>query len=372
VFTTRRIAVLTILAVTGILSALTIVGRATGHPAGWLLRLDITVGVLSWALSPVLVWWPVGGTVALTALAALSPAATPAATLGALQVAERRRLPVAVAVAGIGVGAHAVQGWWQPRGGISYAWWLALIAIAYAGLVCWGALAQARRALLASLRERAHRAEAEQGRRVAEARMLERSRIAREMHDVLAHRLSLLATYAGALEYRPDAPPEQLSRAAGVVRTGVHQALDELREVINLLRDEESPDGSPAPALADLPRLVEESRDAGGRVELRDGVVEPAALPAATGRTAYRVVQEALTNARRHAAGQPVRIVLAGRPGTRLDIEVRNPAGAAATVPPGGTGLVGLTERVRLAGGQLDHGLVDGEFRLHAWLPWPA
>jgi signal transduction histidine kinase len=103
---------------------------------------------------------------------------------------------------------------------------------AYAALLGWGALTQARWALVASLRERARRAEAEQGRRVAEARMLERTRIAREMHDVLAHRLSLVATYAGALEYRPDSPPEQLSRAAGVVRAGVHQAFSELREVI--------------------------------------------------------------------------------------------------------------------------------------------
>src|SRR5207248_4347589 len=69
--------------------------------------------------------------------------------------------------------------------------------------------------------------------------MAERTRIAREMHDVLAHRLSLLATYAGAIEYRPDAPPEQVARAAGVVRAGAHQALDELREVITVLREDD-------------------------------------------------------------------------------------------------------------------------------------
>jgi signal transduction histidine kinase len=140
-----------------------------------------------------------------------------------------------------------------------------------------------------SLQERARRAEAEQGRRVAEARASERTRIAREMHDVLAHRLSLLATYAGAIEYRPDAPPDQVARAAGVVRDGAHQALDELREVITVLRDEDG-DGHAAP-------------------------------PAITG---------------------------------------------------SGTGLIGLTERVRLAGGELDHQVTDGEFRLAARLPWPA
>ncbi len=123
-------------------------------------------------------------------------------------------------------------------------------------LVGWGALTQARQALIQSLRERAERAEAEQDHRVAEARAQERARIAREMHDVLAHRLSLLATYSGAMEYRPDSSPEQLSRAAGVIRTGAHQALDELRQVITLLREDEPDDGltlqPPQPGLSDL------------------------------------------------------------------------------------------------------------------------
>jgi signal transduction histidine kinase len=342
------------------------------------------VGVVCLALVPVLLWWPVPTALALTALATLSPAATAPATVAALLVAQRRRFPLAVAVAVTGVGAHVVQGVWRPSGGISFGWWLVLIVVSYGALVGWGTLAQARRALLESLRERALRAEAEQGRRVAEARMLERTRIAREMHDVLAHRLSLLATYAGALEYRPDAPPEQLARAAGVVRDGAHLALDELRQVILVLRtdEEDGEDSRPQPVLADLPRLVQESRDAGGEVELKDAVVEPEALPAATARTAYRVVQEALTNARKHAAGRRVQVALEGRPGDRLVIEIRNrlpvaPAAsgdpdAAAPIPGSGTGLVGLTERVRLAGGSLDHHVTGGEFRLHAWLPWPA
>jgi signal transduction histidine kinase len=364
----------------GILAALTIWGQFEGHSTR-LLGLDIVVGLLSCALVPLLVRRPVIGTLALAVLAALSPAATPAATLGTLEVAQRRRFGVAVAVAAEGIAAHAVQGLWRPAGGLSYTWWLALMVAAYAALVGWGALAQARRALLASLRDRARRAEAEQGRRVAEARVLERTRIAREMHDVLAHRLSLVATYAGALEYRPDAPPEQLSHAAGVVRAGVHQALDELREVIGMLRDDDSGDDDtgarPQPVLSDLPRLVDESRDAGVRVQLDNRVADPAGLAGATGRTAYRVVQEGLTNARKHAAGQPVQVAVDGGPGTRLVIDIRNPmpAGrAAAPVLPGtGTGLVGLTERVQLAGGQLDHQVTAaGEFRLHAWLPWPV
>jgi signal transduction histidine kinase len=323
-------------------------------------------------------WRPVAATAVLTVLAALSPAASPPATIGALQVARRRRFPVAAAVAVAGIAAHAVQGGWRANGGLSYGWWLALVTVGYGALLGWGAWAQAREALIRSLHERARRAEAEQGRRVAEARMLERRKIAREMHDVLAHRLSLLATFAGAMEYRPDSSPERLARAAGVVRDGVHQALDELREVISLLRDDNPPEGEgirPQPVLADVPRLVGECRDAGTEVLLREAVDEPAEAPPALARTAYRVIQEGLTNARKHAAGQPVHVALRGGPGTGLEIDVHNPLAPHRTTPPGwsgGAGLVGLTERVQLAGGQLDHQTVAGEFRLHASIPWPA
>ncbi|WP_243714415.1 sensor histidine kinase [Actinomadura bangladeshensis] len=368
----RRVGAGILLAVSAALVGLTVWGRWS---SGGSLPLDIAAGAAGCALAPLLLWRPVPAALALSVLAALSPAATPVASMGVLHVAQRRPFPVAVAVGAAALAAHVVQGLWQPSGGISFGWWLLLVALGDGALVGWGALVRARRALLLSLRERARRAEAEQGRRVAEARMAERTRIAREMHDVLAHRLSLLATYAGALEYRPDAPPERLAEAAGVVRAGVRQALEELREVILLLRaDDAGENDRPQPVLADVPRLVAESRAAGGRVELSDGTSGAEGLPPAAGRTAYRVVQEALTNARKHAAGRPVRVVLEGRPGDGLVIDVRNPLRADGGDPPpgSGTGLVGLTERVRLAGGRLDHAAAGDEFRLRAWLPWPA
>ena len=363
----------------GVLTAATIWGEFSSHTATSLLVLDVAVGVVACALLPVLLRWPVPGALALAALAAVSPAAIPAATAGTLHVAEWRRFAVAASVGAAGVVAGAVQGLWRPVGGLPYIWWLVLVIVAEAALVGWGQVTRARHALIASLQERARRAEAEQGRRVAEARAAERTRIAREMHDVLAHRLSLLATYAGAIEYRPDAPPEQVARAAGVVRAGAHQALDELREVITVLREDDGDgDGAerPQPGLADLSRLVDESRDAGARIQLDDRVPDPAALPGAAGRTAYRVVQEGLTNARKHAPGEPVQVVIDGRPGGELLVEIRNPlVNGQATGPAiggSGTGLIGLTERVRLAGGELDHQAADGEFRLSARLPWPA
>ncbi|WP_017569031.1 sensor histidine kinase [Nocardiopsis halotolerans] len=356
--------------------AATVWARWDAHTVPWQHWTDLVAGIVVCALSPTLLRWPLPAALGASALAALFPTATPAAAVGALQVAHQRPLPLAVTVAATGIAAHTVQGLLHPSTPIPHIWWLVLVTIAYAALVGWGALARARRALVISLHERARRAEAEQGRRVAEARMLERTRIAREMHDVLAHRLSLLATYAGALEYRPDAPPQQLSRAAGVVRTGVHQALDELREVIGVLREEDTEtDRRPQPVLADLPRLVEEARAAGEHVDLHDTVVAPAALPAATGRTAYRLGQEGLTNARKHAPGQPVRVRAGGGPGDGLTIDLHNPPPRnppRRTPPPGsGTGLVGLTERVRLAGGRLDHELTHEGFHLKAWLPWP-
>jgi signal transduction histidine kinase len=347
------------------------------------LPLDVAVAIAATASVPAMRRWPVAATVVATTLAVLSPAATPPATYGALVVAQRRRFPVALAVGVGGVAAHGARGWWQPAGGLSYAWWLLLVTVAYGAIIGWGQLSQARWALMASLRQRARRAEEEQAARVAEARVQERHRIAREMHDVLAHRLSLVATYAGALEYRPEAPPEQRARAAGVIREGVAQALAELRDVIGVLRDLPSPGSDehqptrPQPVWADLPRLVAEAREAGQEASCDDRVTSPAP-PDGLARTAYRVVQEGLTNARRHAPGVPVNIVLSGQSGGELVIEVRNPAPSAGApwsgAPPGrpGLGLAGLTERVELAGGALRAGPAGGEFRLRVSLPWPA
>ena len=360
------------------LVGVTIAGSGTGTH----LALNIAVGVASIALVPLLGRWPVQAAVLLSLLAVLSPAATPPATMAVLIVAERKRLSVAIAVAGTGIAAHLIRGAWQPISGLPYLWWTVLVVVAYAALVGWGTLIRANRALISSLRERAERAEADQARRVAEGRAAERARIAREMHDVLAHRLSLLATYAGALAYRPDAPPEQLSRAAEVVRSNVHQALDELREVIGVLRDDSLPDlaaGSrPLPGIADLPELIGESRAAGMPVEAGGEAWSATGVPDAAGRTAYRVVQEGLTNARKHAPGQPVSVTLAGGPGTGLEVSVINrldlasaPGGAAAPVPGTGRGLIGLSERLELAGGRLDWRNSPPEFRLCAWLPWP-
>jgi signal transduction histidine kinase len=147
--------------------------------------------------------------------------------------------------------------------------------------------------------------------------------------------------------------------------------------VISVLRDteiEEGPGGRPQPTFGDVEGLVAESRAAGTTVAYDERVDEATSLPPATGRTAYRVVQEGLTNARKHAAGHPVTVTVTGRPGTGLRIALTNPGSNGVPLTPGsGTGLVGLTERVQLAGGTLDHQREPGGgFRLEASLPWPA
>ncbi|MFC0623881.1 sensor histidine kinase [Kribbella deserti] len=360
----------------------TIVGRHTNSDGAGLLALDIAIGVLCCGLTLLLFTRPATGALPMALLAAASPAATTAATLGTLMTARRRPFRTAAAIALAGIAGHAVQGLWRPITGLGYWWYVVLVVAVHAALLAFGAMAHARQALLDSLRERAQRAEAEQERRVAEARAMERNLMAREMHDVLAHRLSLLATYAGALEYRPESSPEQIARAAGVVREGVHQALDELRDVIGVLRrseidhlsGESLSDGRPQPTVNDLARLVEESRGAGHVIRYNATLRRAELLPSATVRTAYRVMQEGLTNARRHAAGEPVTVNLQGEPGADLVISIVNHRSRLPTATVGsGMGLVGLTERVNLAGGQLDHRTdPEGRWCLEASLPWPS
>src|SRR4051794_17049918 len=180
---------------TAALSALVAValwGTYQGDPSR--IVLDSAVAVVSCGLVPLAVRSPVPIGLILGLLGALSPAATPTSSFATLNAARQRPFWPAAAVAVTGIAAQAALGWWRPFGGLSYGWWLLLMAAAYAALFGWAALAQARQALVCELRERARRAEEDQNRHVAEARVAERQRIAREMHDVLAHRLSLVAT----------------------------------------------------------------------------------------------------------------------------------------------------------------------------------
>ena len=254
--------------------------------------------------------------------------------------------------------------------------------------VAWGMVVRARRELIDSLRERAERAEAEAWLRAEQIRGREREEIAREMHDVLAHRITLMSLHAGALELRRDMGAEEVAKVAGTIRASAHQALEDLREILGVLRggpgahgrgEEGAAGPRPQPGVADIAELVSEARAAGLAVRLEDRLPAGREAPSSLGRTAYRVVQEGLTNARKHAPGCAVLVELDRVGEGELHIRVRNALGGpveGSGLPGSRSGLLGLTERVSLAGGRLEHGprrTRDGgvEFCLEAWLPWP-
>jgi signal transduction histidine kinase len=237
----------------------------------------------------------------------------------------------------------------------------------------WGMFIGSRRELVWTLQRRAERAEADRDLRAEQARSTERTRIAREMHDVLAHRISQVSMHAGALAYRDDLEPEEMRANAAVIQATAHEALTELRSVLGVLRD--APPGSaperPQPTYGDLTDLVDEARSLGTRIDFRDDVDREHRVPDPVGRTVYRIVQEGITNVRKHAPGSELTVRLSGGPGPGLRVVLRNPVVPGRTPPPGaGLGLVGLSERAELRGGRLGHGTTDGVFWLRVWIPW--
>ncbi len=233
---------------------------------------------------------------------------------------------------------------------------------------------EARRQLLQSLRDRAERAEREQHLLAEQARAEERRRLAGEMHDVVTHRLSLMVLHAGALGVT-SAEPAVRTAAEDIRREGA-QALDELRDLVGVLRN--GTEVGAARTLSptepgDPARLVEESRSVGVATELVvDG--DPARVSPTVARTAYRLVQEALTNVRKHAPGASATVSLRYRD-DGLDVSVGNTAAAGPPDPAlagsgSGAGLAGLRQRVELVGGRFDAGPAPGGgFRVGAILP---
>jgi signal transduction histidine kinase len=346
------------------------------HSHGQVLDwLDVAAG----AVACVALWWrrahPVAIFVVVVAAAAFSPLALGAGLVAVGTAASRARGRTLVAVVVMSVAAGVVFPLVNPAGGeilrVGFPAFL-LTVIAFG----WGLYLRVRRELVASLRERAQRLEADQQRGAEQAREGERRRIAREMHDVLAHRLSLLSVHAGALEFHPDAPPGEIAEAAAVIRTSAAAALTDLRQVITVLReDATAADGPPQPGFSQLADLLEESRAAGMTLHAHIDLPGPAQASETAGRTVYRVIQEGLTNARKHAPGAPVEVTVTTDGETVIaEVITRHPTvttRSAPTAPAGpGAGLVGLAERVALTGGRLEHGpSAIGDFTLRATVP---
>lgn len=246
-----------------------------------------------------------------------------------------------------------------------YAWLVATVVVLLAGALLWafGRLVSDRQELAMAGWRRASDLEREQQVVAVQARLLERSRIARDLHDSLGHELSLIALRAGALELAPALAPEGL-RAARALREDVAVAVERLRAAVEMLREEPA---AMAPVHEPVPDLVERARASGLDVDLRMRG-RPVALEPAADLALHRVVQEALTNAVKHAPGARVTVVLE-HSRERVDVRVSNPLTPRPGDDPVGRGLLGLRERLRLVGGALHAQRRDGCYVVEASVP---
>jgi signal transduction histidine kinase len=242
-----------------------------------------------------------------------------------------------------------------------------LAVVAPAGV---GVLVRRQRERNRQLEEFAQYLEQERDRRERAAIADERARIARELHDIIAHALSVVAVQADAASAAIESKPQLAQAPLAAIRTSAHQALIEMRRLLGVLRAEPGePDLAPLPGIAELPVLLDTAAAAGVTAQLSvEG--RPVPLPRSADLTSYRIVQEALTNAAKHAAGADVRITLRWEHDL-LDIRVRDfgpgPAGPAS---PDAHGLVGMRERVRIQGGHFAAGAASGGgFEVHATVP---
>ncbi len=306
-----------------------------------------------------------------------APISTVFAAYGIFYARSRRAALVALAILSV-IAARP----WQPSATVIA---IGLLRTSVGPLL--GLYFVARRRLVQALRERAERAEREQHLLAEQARAEERARLAAEMHDVVTHRVSLMVLQAGAL--RMTAKDEATRQAAEDLRAAGCQALDELRDLVGILRT--APEGDEAPSAADFAALVAESTAVGTPVQLiEDG--DPALASPVVSRTAYRVVREALTNVRKHAPGAPVTVQVGYGP-AQVRLSVRNgpPASRNGHAGPGaagqalagpvladpalagtgsGLGLASLRQRIELVHGTLRAGPEpDGGFCVEVVLP---
>ncbi|MBB5640529.1 sensor histidine kinase [Cryobacterium roopkundense] len=357
---------------------------------GGFVTLDLVAGLVAVAVLPARHRHPMIASVVSVGLTVISSFAVGPAMLAVVSMSTRRRWKPAVAIGFLWVGSALINELvLRPRvpgttSDLAFTWAGGGLAVAvYAVCVSTGFYIGARRELLASLRDRVENAEREQTLRAQSARESERTRIAREMHDVLAHRISLVSLHAGALNYRTDLTRVETAEAATVIQNNAQLALTELRQILGVLRSSDGDEHAepPQPTLAELPALLADSREAGMDVTMRvveldlgDGPRGSAfeGLSDSVSRTAYRIVQEALTNARKHAGRAPVNLVLEKRVDELL-VVVRNPRGRGieTELRGSGVGLLGLRERAELSGGSLDYGIDRGDrFVVTARLPW--
>ncbi|NHN57109.1 hypothetical protein G9U51_15165 [Calidifontibacter sp. DB0510] len=258
--------------------------------------------------------------------------------------------------------------------GQSFPWWLQVVIVAIL-IAATAALAQLGRSRIA-LQHSEARVDAATAKldRMGEqmARQQERERLAQEVHDVLGHRLSLLSIHAGALEVAASQTDPRLAESAALVRESAKQSMGDLRSLLSVLREPSDDLRRPVLTLRDLPALIDESLAAGSPVSSSIYVDESAPLDELLSHSAYRITQELLTNARRHAPGVGIRLHIDARPSSGIEISTTNflPDRRRAPFSPG-NGLTGLHERAQQCGGQswvwVDE---QGAFRSLVRIPW--
>jgi signal transduction histidine kinase len=289
-----------------------------------------------------------------------APYGTVVAAYGPFYYAKNRR----VAYGAVGILTLVAARVWDPSATLVT---VAVLRTAFGPLVA--LYLTAREQAMRALRDRAERAEREQNLLAEQARADERARLAGEMHDVVTHRVSLMVLQAGALGI--TATDDATRRAAEELRSAGVQALDELRDLVGILRT--APEADQVPASSGLAELVAESTAVGTPAELVEAG-DPALASPVVGRTAYRIVREALTNVRKHAPGAQV-TVRVDYGDNKVQLSVRNTAPAAATgtdltATGSGLGLASLRQRVELVQGSLQAGWTpDGGFCLDATMP---
>lgn len=347
----------------------------------WLFVLDIGFGVVAFVLVGWRRRWPMTIAVLTALLTPLTSIGAGAILLATVSLATRRRWWQIIVIGALSLVMTWVYYQVQPVSDSDPVWLIATFTVAFvAAALAWGMFIGSRRELIWTLRQRAETAEAERDLRASQARSTERARIAREMHDVLAHRISQISLHAGALTFREDLTPGEMRSSVAVIQAKAHEALTDLREVLGVLRGDETgaPLTGPQPTYADLGALIEDARATGVSIEYDDQLAPSPPLPDAAGRTVYRIVQEGITNASKHAPAATLRISIEGSPEAGVGIVLRNALGFGPTRTPGaGLGLVGLAERAELRGGWLAHGIEESTeahgtptFVLRTWLPW--
>ncbi|MFC4783258.1 sensor histidine kinase [Nocardioides sp. MAHUQ-72] len=286
---------------------------------------------------------------------------------------SRPRFGVAALLVGLCGAAVAAPDWIGGYGvtlsGSAVASYFLTIATIVVTAWALGTLGRTRSAYVDALVERGQRIELEAAQQVELAASAERARIAREMHDVVAHGLSVIVVQADGARYAAPHDPVAATAALANISTTGREALTEMRRMLGLLRSDTRPDLAPQPGLADLGALVDEARSAGAVVAARLPDRAPS-VPDGVALTAYRVVQEALTNVRKHA-GPVVAVRLEVTVGDEVEVVVEDDGrGAAAPGDGRGLGLVGMRERVAAHGGEVEAGpRSGGGFRVCARLP---